>query len=74
MNIIRALEVALPELPERIIRNIPPKLDPKVISKEHFEKGQALVLVKMPGTELVFRFFRCNGNSFSCSMATVRLR
>jgi hypothetical protein len=57
MNIVRALEVALPELPERIIRNIPPKLDPKVISKEHFEKGQALVLVKMPGTELVFRFF-----------------
>ena len=39
MNIVRALEVALPELPERIIRNIPPKLDPKVISKEHIEKG-----------------------------------
>src|SRR5579864_8844224 len=56
MNIVRALEVALPELPERIIRDIPPKLDPRVISKEHIEKGEAVVLVKMPGTELVFRF------------------
>ena len=56
MNIVRALEVALPELPERIIRNIPPKLDPHVISKEHMERGQAVVLAKMPGTELVFRF------------------
>jgi putative peptide zinc metalloprotease protein len=55
MNIVRALEVALPELPERIIRNIPPKLDPRVISKEHMEKGQPVVLAKMPGTELVFR-------------------
>ena len=56
MNIVRALEVALPELPERIVRDIPPKLNPRVISKEHMEKGQATVLVKMPGTEMVFRF------------------
>jgi len=56
MNIVRALDVALPELPERVIRKNPPKLDPRVISKEHIEHGQAVVLVKMPGTELVFRF------------------
>ena len=56
MNIVRALDVALPELPERVIRKNPPKLDPRVISKEHIEKGQPVVLVKMPGTELVFRF------------------
>jgi putative peptide zinc metalloprotease protein len=56
MNIVRALEVALPELPERIVRSTPPKLDPRVIAKEHIEKGAAVVLVKMPGTELVFRF------------------
>jgi putative peptide zinc metalloprotease protein len=55
MNIVRALEVALPELPERVIRQSPPKLDPRVISKEHFEKGQTVVLIKMPGTDLVFR-------------------
>src|SRR5260370_3460673 len=56
MNIVRALDVALPELPERVIRKNPPKLDPRVISKEHIEKGQPVVLVKMPGTDLVFRY------------------
>jgi len=56
MNIVRALDVALPELPERVVRRNPPKVDPRVISKEHIEKGQPVVLVKMPGTELVFRF------------------
>ena len=56
MNIVRALEVALPELPERIVRQTPPKLDPQVISKEHIEKGQPVVLVKKPGSDLVFRF------------------
>ena len=56
MNIVRALEVALPELPERIVRQNPPKLHPSVIAKEHIERGQPVVLVKMPGSELVFRF------------------
>src|SRR5215469_2055538 len=56
MNIVRALEVALPDLPERLIRQIPPKLDPRVISRQHIESGDAVVLAKMPGTELVFRF------------------
>src|SRR5690349_4676760 len=56
MNIVRALEVALPELPERIVRETPPKLDPRVISKQHIENGQPIVLVKMPGTDLAFRF------------------
>jgi putative peptide zinc metalloprotease protein len=56
MNIVRALEVALPELPERIVRQTPPRLDPRVISKEHIEDGQPVVLVKMPGTDLLFRF------------------
>src|SRR5215469_15552139 len=56
MNIVRALEVALPELPERIVRQAPPKLDSHLISKQHIENGQPIVLVKMPGTDLVFRF------------------
>src|SRR5215467_10017487 len=56
MNIVRALEIALPELPERSVRQIPPKLDPRVISRQHIENGQAVVLAKMPGTDLVFRF------------------
>lgn len=56
MNIVRALEVALPEMPEQVVRRTPPKLDPRVIAKEHLERGEPVVLVKMPGTELVFRF------------------
>ena len=56
MNIVRALEVALPELPERIVRQTPPKLDSRVISKQHIEEGDPVILVKMPGTDLVFRF------------------
>jgi len=56
MNIVRALDVALPELPERLVRQNPPKLDPTLISKEHIENGQAVVLVKKPGTDTVFRF------------------
>ncbi len=56
MNIVRALEVALPEMPERIVRRTPPKLDPRVIFKEHIENGQPTVLVKLPGSDLLFRF------------------
>jgi putative peptide zinc metalloprotease protein len=56
MNIVRALDVALPEMPEQVVRRTPPRLDPRVISKEHIEQGQQVVLVKMPGTDLVFRF------------------
>src|SRR5579863_4127025 len=56
MNIVRALDVALPELPERVVRRNPPKLDPKVIAREHIEKGRPVVVAKMPGTDSVFRF------------------
>ena len=56
MNIVRALDVALPELPERIVRANPPKLDSTVISKQHIENGDPVVLAKKPGTDLVFRF------------------
>jgi len=56
MNIVRALDVALPELPERVVRNIPPKLDPRVIAKEHIESGRTVVITKAPGSEFIFRF------------------
>ena len=56
MNIVRALDIALPELPDRIVHKSPPKLDPRVISKEHIENGQLVVVVKLPGSDLVFRF------------------
>jgi putative peptide zinc metalloprotease protein len=56
MNIVRALDVALPELPDRLVRHAPPKLDPRVIYKEHIENGDPMVLVRMPGTESIYRF------------------
>ena len=56
MNIVRALDVALPELPERIIRRTSPKLDPRVIAKEHVEGGRPVVITKVPGSEFIFRF------------------
>lgn len=56
MNIVRALEVALPELPERIVRQNPPKLNANVVFKEHIEKGKPIVIAKMPGSEFIFRF------------------
>lgn len=56
MNIVRALEAALPELPPVIVRKTPPKLNPRVIAKEHIEKGQPVIITKAPGSEYIFRF------------------
>jgi len=56
MNIVRALDVALPELPQQIVRKNPPKLDPNVIAKEHLEKGKLVIITKAPGSEWIFRF------------------
>ena len=41
MNILEALEVALPDLPAQSAQRRYPKLDPRVISREHVEQGEA---------------------------------
>jgi putative peptide zinc metalloprotease protein len=51
MNIVEALEVALPELPATAAKRGYPKLDPHVIAKEHVEQGELVVLAKMPGSD-----------------------
>ena len=56
MNIAHALDVALPELPERMIRRDKPKLDPRIIAKEHIQDGSPIVLTKLPGTTSILRF------------------
>ena len=56
MNIVRALDVALPELPQQIVRKNPPKLIADVVAKEHIEKGKLVVITKAPGSEYIFRF------------------
>ena len=55
MNILEALDVALPELPAKSARRSYPKLDPQVISKEHIEHGMPTVLAKMPGSDSFVR-------------------
>lgn len=56
MNIVRALDAALPELPERLTRRDKPKLDPRVIAREHMQDGRPIVLTKLPGTSSILRF------------------
>jgi putative peptide zinc metalloprotease protein len=56
MNILEAFEVALPDLPAQAAQRRYPKLDPRVISREHVEQGERVVLAKMPGTEVFLRF------------------
>ena len=56
MNILEALEVALPDLPAQTAQRRFPKLDPRVISREHIEQGVRVVLAKMPGSEIYLRF------------------
>jgi putative peptide zinc metalloprotease protein len=55
MNILEALDAALPELPAKSMRRTYPKLDPQVISKEHIEHGVPTVLAKMPGSDSFVR-------------------
>src|SRR6202166_3270239 len=55
MNIANALNAALPELPERVIKRSVPKLDPRVIAKQQLEKGQPVVLAKLPGADNFIR-------------------
>ena len=56
MNILEAFEVALPDLPAQAAQRRYPKLDPRVISREHIEQGERIVLAKKPGTEIYLRF------------------
>lgn len=55
MNILEALDVALPELPVKAAKRSYPRLDPRVIAKEHIEQGVPTVLAKVPGSETFVR-------------------
>ncbi|HTP68998.1 MAG TPA: HlyD family efflux transporter periplasmic adaptor subunit [Dongiaceae bacterium] len=55
MNLARALEVALPEIPARKLADRPPRLDPGTTSKEHIEDGKPVVRIYVP----------CSGNMYT---------
>jgi putative peptide zinc metalloprotease protein len=54
MNLTRALEVALPEIPARLIAQACPRLHPDVVFKEHIVDGQPVVRVYVPGVDAMF--------------------
>src|SRR5271169_5525397 len=54
MNLTRALEVALPEIPARLIAQTCPRLHPDVVFKEHIVDGRPTVRVFVPGVDAMF--------------------
>jgi putative peptide zinc metalloprotease protein len=56
MNITQALNVALPELPARLVSQRFPQVHPRVIFKDQIEEGQPVIRAFVPGTEAMFTF------------------
>ncbi|HEX4379341.1 MAG TPA: HlyD family efflux transporter periplasmic adaptor subunit, partial [Candidatus Acidoferrum sp.] len=52
----RVLNVALPEIPARVLGDKPPRFPPDVIWKEHIEDGERVVRVVVRGVNSMFRF------------------
>jgi putative peptide zinc metalloprotease protein len=55
MNLTRALEVALPDIPARTMAERYPRLDPGANFREHIEDGKPVVRVYVPHLGLMFR-------------------
>jgi len=55
MNLTRALDVALPDIPARSIIQRVPRIDPNVTFREHIEDGERIVRVYFPSTGLMYR-------------------
>lgn len=60
MNITRALNAALPEIPARTLALRCPRIDPDLVAREHLEDGQPVVRVYVPSAESMFKFPRQN--------------
>jgi putative peptide zinc metalloprotease protein len=56
MNLTRALDAALPEMPARIISRRAPRMPPDAVAKEHIEYGEPIVRVLVRSQELMYRF------------------
>jgi putative peptide zinc metalloprotease protein len=56
MNITQALNVALPELPARLISERPPRVHPDVVFRDHVEDGIPVVRAFVPGVASMFVF------------------
>src|SRR6266481_8127164 len=56
MNLTRALEVALPDIPARKLAESFPRLDPGTTFREHIEGGKPIVRVYVPSIAGMFTF------------------
>ncbi len=55
MNLTRALDVALPDIPARALSERLPRLDPGATSREHLEDSERVVRVYIPSSGYMFR-------------------
>jgi putative peptide zinc metalloprotease protein len=56
MNLTRALEVALPEIPARTVAQRYPRLDPGTSFREHIEDGKPVVRIYVPSVLGMYTF------------------
>lgn len=56
MNITQALNVALPDLPSKLVSQRYPRVHPDVIFKEHVEDGKPVVRAYVPGVDAMYTF------------------
>ena len=56
MNLTRALDVALPEIPAHRLSERYPRLDPAATFREHTEDGKPMVRIYVPTVGLMYRF------------------
>jgi len=56
MNITQALNVALPEMPAKLMSQRYPRIPPNVVFKEHLEEGERVVKAVVPGVDAMYLF------------------
>lgn len=56
MNLTRALEVALPDIPARVLAERYPRLDPGTTFREHIEDGKPMVRIYIPSCAGMYTF------------------
>ncbi|HKD71382.1 MAG TPA: hypothetical protein VKB61_04585, partial [Candidatus Acidoferrum sp.] len=56
MNLTRVLNVALPDMPARVLSERPPRLDPGVVAREDIDDGKPVVRTYVPCAQSMFTF------------------
>ena len=56
MNLTRVLNVALPDMPARVLAERSPRLDPGIIAREHIEDGKPVIRTYVPSAKSMFTF------------------